>query len=238
MNEPREIPIARRPSRLATFLELRAPFDWATLLVYAPQLARAPRGDGRPVMLLPGYGTDEKSMRPLGRYLRYLGYDVYDWGQGRNRGKVEAYTRAIGERAKELHEEFTIEAIACGPDQPAYIEAYRRAGLNAVAADNSVLPGIDAVEQRLKPDDPRLAERGFTVRPRKGGEEIKTETHGPTRKLKKLLNERSVVPWMRDRLPLIYSGDRLVAVADFWIAADARARPGLRVHWSERPELE
>ena len=99
-----DIPVARRPSRLATLFELRAPFDWATLLVYMPQLLRAPRGDGRPVMLLPGYGTNEKSMRPLGRYLRYLGYDVYDWGQGRNRGKVDAYTRAIGERTKDLHD--------------------------------------------------------------------------------------------------------------------------------------
>ena len=99
-----DIPAARRPSRLATLAELRAPFDWATLLVYMPQLLRAPRGDGRPVMLLPGYGTDEKSMRPLGRYLRYLGYDVYEWGQGRNRGKVETYTQAVGERARELHD--------------------------------------------------------------------------------------------------------------------------------------
>jgi hypothetical protein len=67
------------------------------------------------------------------------------------------------ERAKELHEEFGLEAIACGPDQPAYIEAYKRAGLNAVAADNAVLPGIGAVAQRLKLADderPRL----FVVR--------------------------------------------------------------------------
>jgi hypothetical protein len=67
------------------------------------------------------------------------------------------------ERAKELQAEFSLEAIACGPDQPAYIEAYRRAGLNAVAADNSVLPGINAVTQRLKLADderPRL----FVVR--------------------------------------------------------------------------
>lgn len=55
------------------------------------------------------------------------------------------------ERAIELDREFGIEAFACGPDQPAYIEQYRQAGLNAVAAENSVLPGINAVQQRLKP---------------------------------------------------------------------------------------
>ena len=98
-------PTARRPGRLATLAELRAPFDWATLLLHAPQLMRAPRGDGRPVMLLPGYGTDESSMRPLGRYLRFLGYDVYEWGQGRNRGHVDRYTQSIGDRVRELHDE-------------------------------------------------------------------------------------------------------------------------------------
>lgn len=77
------------PSRLATLLEVRAPFDWASLVFRAPELATAPRGDGRPVMLLPGYRADEASLRPLSRYLEYLGYETHDWGLGRNRGDVE-----------------------------------------------------------------------------------------------------------------------------------------------------
>ena len=104
MTEIAKLPQASRPSRLATFMELRAPLDWATLLLRAPQLLSAPRGDGRPVMLLPGYGTDESSMRPLGRYLAYLGYDVHDWGIGRNRGKVNHYTEVVGERVQALHD--------------------------------------------------------------------------------------------------------------------------------------
>lgn len=99
------MPTAQRPSRLATFLELRAPLDWATVVLRAPQLLRAPRGDGRPVVLLPGYGTDEASMRPLGRYLSYLGYDVHDWELGRNRGHVDRYTQQMGERVRHLHDE-------------------------------------------------------------------------------------------------------------------------------------
>ncbi len=62
------------------------------------------------------------------------------------------------ERARELHQEFRLEAIACGPDQPAYIQAYQQAGLPAQPADNSVLPGINAVQERLK------AKRLFIVR--------------------------------------------------------------------------
>jgi pimeloyl-ACP methyl ester carboxylesterase len=84
MTSAADMPTASPPSKLATFLEIRAPLDWATVVLRAPQLLGAPRGDGRPIMLLPGYGTDEGSMRPLGRYLRFLGYRVYDWGLGRN----------------------------------------------------------------------------------------------------------------------------------------------------------
>ena len=100
-----ELPTAQRPSRLAALRELRAPLDWATLLLHAPDLLRAPRGDGRPVMLLPGYGTDAASMRPLGRYLEYLGYDTYDWGLGRNRGHVDRYTEMVGNRTREIVEQ-------------------------------------------------------------------------------------------------------------------------------------
>lgn len=42
---------------------------------------------------------------------------------------------------------------------------------------------------------------------------------------------------MRERLPLIYAGDALVAVADLWIAAEAASGPGTAVCWDERPEL-
>lgn len=97
-----DIANVRPPSRLATWLELRAPLDWASLLFGAPQLARAPRGDGRPVLLIPGYRADESSMRPLRRYLEFLNYDVYDWGRGRNLGDVDAYIGHVGERAQEI----------------------------------------------------------------------------------------------------------------------------------------
>jgi len=72
---------------------------------------------------------------------------------------------------------------------------------------------------------------------RQGGEEFKPVGHRHTRKLKKLLQEEGVVPWMRDRLPLLYSGERLIAVADLWLAADAVADTGFCVRWQQRPAL-
>jgi tRNA(Ile)-lysidine synthase len=72
---------------------------------------------------------------------------------------------------------------------------------------------------------------------RQGGEEFKPVGHRHTRKLKKLLQEEGVVPWMRDHLPLLYSGERLIAVGDLWLAADAVADTGFVVRWQQRPAL-
>jgi len=82
-----------------------------------------------------------------------------------------------------------------------------------------------------------LLDGGLTIKPRVGGERFSPYGQTHTRELKKLLQEEGVVPWMRDRLPLVYSGDRLLAVGDLWLAADAVTKPGVAVCWSGRPAL-
>ena len=79
--------------------------------------------------------------------------------------------------------------------------------------------------------------RGLSLRVREGGEKLRPSGHTHTTKLKKLLQEQGVVPWMREHLPLIYAGEQLVAVADLWIAAEAASEPGTAVRWDDRPEL-
>ncbi len=78
---------------------------------------------------------------------------------------------------------------------------------------------------------------GLCVRQRQGGEEIKLVDQLHTRKLKKLLQEEGIVPWLRDSLPLVFSGDDLVAVADLWIADAAAAENGRQIRWLDRPQL-
>lgn len=70
----------------------------------SPRLARAPRGDGQPVILLPGYAASEISMAPLQGYLRRLGYDAHGWGLGRNRGDLAAMVPGVVKLVDELHE--------------------------------------------------------------------------------------------------------------------------------------
>ncbi len=79
--------------------------------------------------------------------------------------------------------------------------------------------------------------RGLTVQTRRGGERFQPLNHKHTKKLKKLLQEEGVVPWMRDRIPLVYAGDELVAVGDLWLADSACSRPGVAVRWRDRPAL-
>lgn len=82
-----------------------------------------------------------------------------------------------------------------------------------------------------------LFDREIRVSFRHGGEEFQPEGQAHTRKLKKLLQEEGVVPWMRDRLPLLYAGDELIAVGDLWLAAAAVSEPGVAVRWKDRPAL-
>ena len=68
---------------------VRGLVDLAALLVAAPWLATAPRGDGHGVLVLPGLLASDTSTLPLRGYLGWLGYDVRGWDLGRNRGPTE-----------------------------------------------------------------------------------------------------------------------------------------------------
>ncbi|MDH3441792.1 MAG: tRNA lysidine(34) synthetase TilS [Gammaproteobacteria bacterium] len=82
---------------------------------------------------------------------------------------------------------------------------------------------------------PAVAGNGLQICFREGGESLRIAKDGSTRKLKKLMQEHGVLPWMRDRLPLLYAGRELVAVADLWVSADHSADRGLVVNWQEKP---
>lgn len=105
MTRDSQLPYAEPPSALATALEIRAAGEWFGLFSRLPQLRDAPAGDGRPIMLLPGYRASERSMRPLRRFLNYLGYEARDWGLGHNVGDVDGDTERVGERAESIKRE-------------------------------------------------------------------------------------------------------------------------------------
>lgn len=66
----------------------------------------------------------------------------------------------------------------------------------------------------------------LVVRWRAGGERLRLAEGAPRRALKALWQERGVPPWMRQRLPLVYVGDRLAWAAGGGVAWEMAARPG------------
>jgi pimeloyl-ACP methyl ester carboxylesterase len=83
--------------------EVRGIFEFNTSLLLSPLLMRAPRGDGHPVLALPGFLASDLSMAPLRRYLGRLGYDTYAWQMGRNTGGVSRMRGALRDRLATIH---------------------------------------------------------------------------------------------------------------------------------------
>ena len=76
----------RPPSLFMMLAEARSIFELNSSLLLSPLLLRAPKGDGHPVLALPGFLARDLSMAPLRRYLKELGYDTHAWNMGRNLG--------------------------------------------------------------------------------------------------------------------------------------------------------
>lgn len=71
----RELRVVREPARLGANLG---------------RLRRAPRGDNRLTVDIPGWMAPERSMIPIRSYLRRIGHDARGWGLGVNGNDVEA----------------------------------------------------------------------------------------------------------------------------------------------------
>ena len=85
----------RPPSALLALTELpRAIAEFGSLPWATPLLASAPRGDGHPVLVLPGFTTSDRSTTVLRRYLTRMGYDAHSWDLGRNLGPRRSGARA------------------------------------------------------------------------------------------------------------------------------------------------
>ncbi|BCX88369.1 tRNA(Ile)-lysidine synthase [Methylomarinovum tepidoasis] len=98
-----------------------------------------------------------------------------------------------------------------------------------------LLPDGSCLEAAPAPRGIPLAlwqERPITVRYRRGGEILRQHSH--RRPLKKFLQEQGVPPWRRQRLPLVYLGEELVAVAGLWCAELTNRAPAVRPRWLPR----
>ena len=82
---------------MASLRRFLLPLEWPRAFAEAstlpaaasPLLQSAARGDGHPVLVLPGYWAGDGSTCVLRRYLRPLGYRTYCWGLGLNLGLAD-----------------------------------------------------------------------------------------------------------------------------------------------------
>jgi pimeloyl-ACP methyl ester carboxylesterase len=66
----------------------------------------SPRGDGHPVMVLPGFMGGDGYNSALRRFLSKLDYAVHGWGQGRNLGPREGVLEGLEQRINYLAERY------------------------------------------------------------------------------------------------------------------------------------
>ena len=72
----------------------------------------------------------------------------------------------------------------------------------------------------------RITDDGWRFVHRSGGEKIRIASHGSTIEVKKLLQDRGVPWWWRQKMPLLFHRDRLVWVPGLLVALEYRAEPG------------
>ncbi len=77
----------RPPSLALTLIEGRGMAELAATYALRGVLNCAPKGDGHPIIVLPGFLASDRSTVPLRKFLTDLGYDARGWGQGQNLGR-------------------------------------------------------------------------------------------------------------------------------------------------------
>ena len=79
--------------------------------------------------------------------------------------------------------------------------------------------------------DQGLAAKTYQVRYRQGGESCRLANR-PTKTLKKILNESRLEPWLRNRLPLLFLKEELIAIPGIGATESATATPGYQIEWN------
>jgi hypothetical protein len=94
------------PSKTLLFLEWRALHELGAFAAAWPLLRLAPRGDGQPVLVIPGLVASDVSTRPLRAFLKSHGYPVHGWGLGRNFGLRPGVQDNMVARLDELYRRY------------------------------------------------------------------------------------------------------------------------------------
>ena len=104
-------------------------------------------------------------------------------------------------------------------------------GLGRLSLAEGAGPGLDLAA---------LEGKALEVRFRLGGEKLRLAGRQGSHGLRDLFQEGGVLPWMRDRVPLVYVGGKLAAVGQFWTDQAFASKAGDEarvVVWKGAPRL-
>ncbi len=76
----------KQPPFYNILFELRTILEGMATVATLPVLHKFPQGDGHPVIVLPGFMTNDTVTNPLVQILKKLNYNAYNWGYGVNIG--------------------------------------------------------------------------------------------------------------------------------------------------------
>ncbi|WP_373486421.1 esterase/lipase family protein [Blastomonas sp.] len=95
---------ARPPHLFWTLTEGRALFELGSFYALRRAMARLPKGDGHPVIVLPGFLASDRSTKPMRDLLGKLGYAVHGWDMGRNLRVNAARERSMNDLLSRVYD--------------------------------------------------------------------------------------------------------------------------------------
>ena len=103
-----------RPSLGLRLLESRAVGELYLCAWMYPLLHLAPKGDGHPVLVLPGFLASGSSTFPLRHILKRVGYQGHRWKLGRNMGPLHIPLDQVMARVQELRRRYDSKVSLIG----------------------------------------------------------------------------------------------------------------------------
>ncbi len=97
--------MAKPPSLFWTLTEGRAIIEFASFGLLRKPMKNLPKGDGHPVLVLPGFLASDISTKPMRRLLDDLGYETFGWTLGRNVKFDAAREREMSDLLEDIHAE-------------------------------------------------------------------------------------------------------------------------------------
>ncbi|MBF0450479.1 MAG: hypothetical protein HQK75_07235 [Candidatus Magnetomorum sp.] len=95
----------KRPTLLRSLYELKIIIDIAKSIAFYSSSNFSGSKMQRKILLLPGFGMGEKSMKTFQKRLNQCGHKAMMWGLGRNHGQVTPLLKAFHERLDQVYQE-------------------------------------------------------------------------------------------------------------------------------------